>query len=361
MKYTIQELKDKNLIIGEFIMGSHAYGTSLPTSDVDLRGIFIQPLEDILGYGYVEQVADEKNDIVYYEIQRFLQLLQTNNPTVLEMLSVPEDCVRFKDPIYDLIIEHKKEFITKQCKNSFAGYAIQQIKKARGYNKKINWEETEMVRKTVLDFCYVLEDGGSKPFNEWVKSYPGNCDYKDFGLANVDHAHNLYALYFGEYHSLLGIVSDPEKANDVQLSSIPKEYQLTGYLTFNKDSYSLHCKKYAEYLLWLENRNEDRFKMNKDHGKNYDSKNLMHCVRILNMANEILTNGEINVRRSSEEIKVLMSIRRGEMEYDDLLEQAESKIKQLDENFEISTLPDKVDKEMVNQLLIKIRKLRYGL
>jgi len=56
-----------------------------------------------------------------------------------------------------------------------------------------------------------------------------------------------------------------------------------------------------------------------------------------------------------------MSIRRGEMEYDDLLEQAESKIKQLDENFEISTLPDKVDKEMVNQLLIKIRKLRYGL
>ena len=37
-QYTIDELKKKNLITFEAIMGSHAYGTVLPTSDKDIRG-----------------------------------------------------------------------------------------------------------------------------------------------------------------------------------------------------------------------------------------------------------------------------------------------------------------------------------
>ena len=131
-KYTLDILRDENLIVLEAIMGSRAYGTSLPTSDTDLRGVFIQPEEDILGFGYVDQVADKLNDIVFYEIRRFLQLVQTNNPNILELLNAPEDMILHKDPIFDLVLEQRDQFITKQCKNSFAGYAIGQIKKARG-------------------------------------------------------------------------------------------------------------------------------------------------------------------------------------------------------------------------------------
>ena len=111
-------------------MGSHAYGTAMPHSDTDIRGVFIQPINEILGFGYVEQVADKKNDIVYYEIKRFLELVQSNNPNILELLNAPEDCILHKDPVFDKILENKKKFITKVCKMSFAGYAIQQIKKA---------------------------------------------------------------------------------------------------------------------------------------------------------------------------------------------------------------------------------------
>jgi len=46
MTYTIKELRDKNLIIFETIAGSHAYGTATPESDRDIRGVFVQPLED---------------------------------------------------------------------------------------------------------------------------------------------------------------------------------------------------------------------------------------------------------------------------------------------------------------------------
>ena len=62
-QYTIKDLKDRNLIIFEAVMGSYAYGTVLPTSDRDIRGVWIQPLEEILQYGYAEQVADDTNDI----------------------------------------------------------------------------------------------------------------------------------------------------------------------------------------------------------------------------------------------------------------------------------------------------------
>jgi len=366
--YTIEDLKQNNLIIFEAIMGSKAYGTSLPTSDTDIRGIFVQPLEDILRYGYVEQVADELNDIVYYEIKRFLALASSNNPNILELLFAPTDCILTYDPSWSLVTDKAQEFLTKQCKNSFAGYAIQQIRKARGYDKKMNWEEKEMVRKNVLDFCYILVDGASVPFNKWVKNNFVNLNYKDFGLANIEHAHDVYAMYrtygtdnypdMDEPDKEFGIVSDPKTANNVQLVSIPKDRMIVAYLTFNKDAYSTHCKRYKEYSTWLKERNEDRFKMNKEHGKNYDSKNMMHTYRLLNAAKEIAEEKTIHVRRPDDERKVLMKIRKGEFELDQLLSIAETKIDEMDKAFDVSTLPDNIEFD-IPELLFQVRTSFY--
>lgn len=370
--YTIDKLKKKNLIIFEAVMGSHAYGTSTPVSDVDLRGVFIQTLFDILKHGYVDQVADDKNDIVYYELRRFLNLTLKNNPAVIELLFAPTDCININTEEWKLISENKDKFLSKICRHSFAGYAIDQIKKARGYNKKMNWEENEMKRKNVLDFCYILDDGGSKPFKEWVKDFSEfsywaedieHREYtqKDFGLANIDHAHDLYAMYLIPNEKHKGIVKDENIANQVQLCSIPKGLKPVGYLSYNKDAYTVHCKKYKEYQTWLNERNEDRFKMNKEHGKNYDSKNMMHTFRLLNVAIEIGEKQELNVRRSEEEIKTLMQIRRGEYEYDDLLRDAEAMISKLDEVFDKSTLREKVDHEFIKELTLKVRRKHYGI
>lgn len=353
----IEYLKKNNLIIFEGICGSHAYGTNIPTSDIDIRGIFILPLDNILGMNYIDQVSDKKNDIIYYEIGRFLDLLSKNNPNVLEIISLPTDCIRFKDPIMDSIFAQADRFITKKCRWSFAGYAIEQIKKARGLNKKMNWEENEMTRKTVLDFCYVLVDGGSMPVKDWI--FKRHWTYKDYGLAAIDHGHDIYAMYLAPNNFLgkWGIVSDETQANDVQLTSIPKGIPVSGYLYFNKDGYSSHCKKYKEYQEWLTHRNETRVNMAKAHGKKYDGKNLMHCVRLLEMANEIALEHKLIIRRPNRE--KLISIRKGEYEYDDLLNEAEELIKKMDAAFEQSSLPKEVDVNFVDNLLIQIRKERY--
>jgi hypothetical protein len=74
------------------------------------------------------------------------------------------------------------------------------------------------------------------------------------------------------------------------------------------------------------------------------------------MAIEIGEGKGINVRRENRE--QLLSIRRGEYDYDQLVAEAEEKIKKMDEVFENATLPEKIEHEFVNNLLLKMRKVR---
>jgi len=367
MTYTIQELRDQNMIIFESVSGSNAYGTNTPDSDRDIRGVFIQPLQDILREGFVEQVSDEKNDVTFYELGRFMHLAAGNNPNILELLKVPDDCVIYRHLLFTIPEYNLQDFLSTKVRWTFAGYAIAQIEKARGYNKKMNWEANEMVRKTVLDFCYVLKDSGSMPFKSWLTVEPykslwlksRDFSQENFGLSAIDHGHDLYAMFYSK-DPVWGIVSDEEKANQVQLFSIPKGQQEVGYLYFNKDGYSSHCKKYQEYQTWIKERNVNRFKMNKAHGKNYDSKNMMHTYRLLLMAHE-LAKGELRVRRTPEEIEKLMKIRKGEYEYKDLLREAEAMKDGLEEAFAKSTLPDSPNLEKIQDMLLGMRVTWYKL
>lgn len=86
--YTVDFLESTDWIIFKCQAGSIAYGTSTPTSDVDYRGVYIQPLEDILGLGYVPQVNNANNDTIYYELRRFLELLAEGSPNMVELLAV---------------------------------------------------------------------------------------------------------------------------------------------------------------------------------------------------------------------------------------------------------------------------------
>ena len=87
----IEEKSPGSIPVYLVIRGSHAYGTNIETSDVDYSGVFVQSQDSIYGMSYKEQINDDNNDIVIYEIRRFLELLEKNNPTILELLNTPED------------------------------------------------------------------------------------------------------------------------------------------------------------------------------------------------------------------------------------------------------------------------------
>jgi hypothetical protein len=326
------------------------------TSDTDIKGIFVLPQRELYGLNYIEQVSNPTNDEVYLEIGRFIGLLCKNNPNILELLNTPKHAVLLRHPLMDLI---KPElFLSKLCFDTFAGYAKTQIKKARGLNKKIN-RPLEQERKSVTDFCYVVKGTGSISLKQWlVENY---YKQEDCGLVNLPHFRDVYLLYHNEQiladEKLKGIVSG-ESANDVQLSTVPKGIEPIAVMNFNKDGYSVYCKEYNEYWQWVEKRNDARYQNTLEHGKNYDSKNMMHTFRLLNMAEEIALNKKVIVHREDRDF--LLQIRKGEFEYEDLMLMVEEKMKRIEDLYRTSDLPETPDVLEAENILINIREQFYG-
>ena len=350
---TIEELKANKLILFEVISGSRAFGLATENSDTDIRGIYYMPKDSFFGLDYTPQVSNETNDTVYYEIGRFMELLQKNNPNILEILASPDDCILYKHSLMDLV--SSREFLSKQCKDTFAGYAISQIKKAKGLNKKI-LNPIEKERKSVLDFCYILKDHLSVPLKKWLMDQGKVLD--KCGLVSIDNTREMYAVFYDETGTLgyKGIIQT-EEANQVSVSSIPKEEKSIAYLFCNLDVYSVYCKEYREYWKWISERSEDRYNVNRKHGQNYDSKNMMHTIRLLQSCEQIFGTGSLQVRVDNRD--ELLDIKSGKWPYDMIMQKAEDLILAIEDCYTTSTLPEYPDVRRTADLLVKIRKHLY--
>jgi len=336
-----------------------AYGTNVEGSDEDIKGVYIQAPEDVLNYGYQEQVTVNKDE-VYYELRRFIELCCTGNPTSLELLWSPIGCIKFIHPSFNILIEHRDKFLSKSCKHSFGGYAYSQIGKAKGLNKKMNWENNKVSRKTILDFCYILtpRNSGSRPLKEWLSQREGNLSKQEFyGVSKIPNCRDMFYVYPNDEDGLnySGMCNEEETSNELRMSSIPKDQVHKGWaMSYNKDGYIEHCKDYKAYQTWLKERNVQRYVDVNNHGQKIDGKNLLHCYRLLETGIEIAKLKTINVRRPN--ASYLIEIRKGKHNLETLLQQADDKMKELDKAFDESDLQDSADRGFFLALMPKIRR-----
>ena len=375
-------IKEKGWIIFETIVGSQAYGTSTPESDEDRKFVYLLP--DYL-YGFIPQLHVNK-DYVGFELGEFMKLIETANPTLLELLNSPEDCIISKHPIFGLVLKEKDKFITKKCADSFGGYSRAQIKKAKGQDKMMNWEKKKVTRKNPIDFCYVIDGYGTKSLKKFLKD--NNFEQKFCGVVNVPNARDTFALFYDtraflcfsetideddrehnkKMHKSLGQTvglgyKGLEKeggsdnagiSNNLRLSSIPKGENSICIFSYNKDAYTQHCKDYNKYQNWLKTRNLKRWTDTVEHGQKIDGKNMLHCMRLIDMSLEIADGKGIIVKRPN--AQELLDIRHGKVDLDTLIKTAEEKISRMDELFGKSNLPKKIDHKFVEKLTNKIRK-----
>ena len=162
-----------------------------------------------------------------------------------------------------------------------------------------------------------------------------------------------------EFFGYGGIVhpDDIEKSNEVRLSSIPKGEKPLFMMQYNKDAYTCHCREYKEYQEWVEKRNQKRYSKAVEAG--YNQKNMCHCVRLLTMAKEI-SEGKGFILWRTDDRDFLMGIKNGDYTYEYLIDYATKLLDQVNENLPKSNLPDEVDKDFVNELLIECRKEYYS-
>ena len=336
----------ENKTLYKYIRGSKAHGISTPLSDTDMGGVFVCDNDKLLGLGadYREEISDEKHDIVYFELNKFGRLLSTSNPTVLESLFVDSEFVVEQDPLFSVFLENRNAFLTKECFMPFGGYAVQQIKKARGLNKMIVQPIIE--RKTPVDFCYITYKNDTMPVGEWLAM--NNWTENDISLAKLNHAKDAYAVFLfpGGFCK--------ENATDVHVNNLPKNLVTIATLFFNKDAYSKHCKDYKRFKDWEKNRNPVRYQSNLN--KNYDAKNMSECFRLVHTCIEIANGGEYHVNRKGIDDKFLLDIRAHKYEYDELMEMLEKKIAEMETATANSTIRESVDRQLINDIILDIRK-----
>ncbi|MCO6504159.1 MAG: nucleotidyltransferase domain-containing protein [Snodgrassella sp.] len=67
--------------------GSRAYRLATENSDNDIKGVFYPPKTQFYGLHYVAQISNESNNIIYYQLGRFIGPLLNNNLNIIEILA----------------------------------------------------------------------------------------------------------------------------------------------------------------------------------------------------------------------------------------------------------------------------------
>src|SRR5438552_1803960 len=115
------------------ISGAHLYGFPSPDSDFDLRGVYLLPLEDVVGLKTGQETVEKSGihdgleiDLVTHDARKFFGLLLKKNGYVLEQVLSP--LVVHSTPEHSELKEIAKDCITRHHAHHYLGFAETQWK-----------------------------------------------------------------------------------------------------------------------------------------------------------------------------------------------------------------------------------------
>lgn len=301
--------------------GSHAYGTNVPGSDIDIRGVALNTKKEILlGNGF-EQVEDYNTDTVIYSFNKIISLLCNCNPNVIEMLGLRPEHYLYLSPIGQQLLDNKELFLSKKAAQSFGGYATSQLRRLDNKAVRlVNQSDREKhilnsinnAKATFPDKYFTLPEDG-------IKLYIDTAVQEDY---------------------------DTEIFMDVHLT----HYPLRDYKAMWSEMHNI-VKDYSK----IGKRNKHAI----EHGKL--GKHMCHLIRLYYMCLDILENEQIITYRETEH-DLLMKLRYGEFlneqslptsDFYDLLNDLEKRLIYAQKN---TSLPNAPDYTRINEFIININE-----
>lgn len=328
--------------------GSHAYGTSTPTSDLDLKGVAIPPREFYLGFSSrFEQAEIKEPDAVIYELRKFFNLAADCNPSVIEVLfTEPEDHLGVTTAGERLLAAREK-FLSRKARHTFSGFAMAQLRRLQQHHRWIR--EPLAAPPSRAELGLPEEEPATR---DVVNTVLGELEREirgweiDLGSLEREAQELLRARIAEALAARIGAERDPFTAATRSLSL---GAELTERLALERE-HRAKLRAWEQFQQWKRTRNPQRAELESRFG--YDVKFGMHVVRLLRMAREVLADGVVRVRRPDRD--ELLAIRRGAWSFDRLVSWATEADAALDGVMKGSALPHAPDRAALDALCVAL-------
>lgn len=309
----------KNRLLFLTFGGSHAYGTNVEGSDIDVRGAALNSPSDLIGLSNFEQLVDESTDTTVYAFNKLVGLLINCNPNVIEMLGCKSYI--FYNDIGRQLVDNADMFLSQLAIRSFGGYANQQLRRL----------ENAIARDRMLD--EMKEQHILRSMRGAVASFESR--YTSFEKGSL-------RLHIGESKK-------EDRDTEVLADIVLKDYPV---------------RDFNGILSELSSIARDYEKLNSRNHKKDDAhlnKHAMHLVRLYLMCLDILEQGKIITYREKDR-DMLLGIRRGKYQNEDGTYKSEffDYITELDRRMDYAKahtcLPVKPDMKKIEEFVMEVNR-----
>ena len=110
---TNPQLGDSIIMLG--VGGSHAHGTNIAGSDIDVRGVAMNSKKELLTTNNFEQVVNNETDTTIYSFNKLVQLITNCNPNTIELLGLRDEQYFLLNGLGKQLLENKNIFLSQRA------------------------------------------------------------------------------------------------------------------------------------------------------------------------------------------------------------------------------------------------------